>query len=338
VHTLVISDLHLGNRSHRDVLRLHDARERLVAALSDVERLVLLGDTVELVHRQPWRSLMMAEPVLRALGSDLGPDREVVLVPGNHDGPLVRRWALAQGAGLQASAAVPAAASPALERVLSWLAPARARVSYPGVWLSDRVWATHGHYLDHHLVPDSPIGVLRPARRDVSAARPIDYEKLHQRSRRSRESLGARMAARPVATVVTGVADLVRVVPRLMLKTGMAPLTARLVDVQMRRATLPALARVAQHLEIDADWVLFGHVHRRGPIADEPWAMVGGRRLVNTGAWTYEPVLVDRVTAPHPYWPGGAVRLADGGPPRSLGLLDDLSAAQLQVALRTAPR
>lgn len=338
MRTLVISDLHLGNRSHRDVLRLHDARERLVTALSDVERLVLLGDTMELVHRQPWRSLMMAEPILRALGSDLGPDREVVLVPGNHDTALVRRWALAQGADLESSAAVPAAASPALERVLSWLAPARARVSYPGVWLSDRVWATHGHYLDHHLIPDSPIGALRPARRDVSAARPIEYEQLHQRTRRSRESLGARLAARPVATVLTGAADLVRVVPRLMLKTGMAPLTARLVDVQMRRAAVPALARVAQRLGIEADWVLFGHVHRRGPLANEPWGVAGGPRLVNTGAWTYEPVLVDRVTPPHPYWPGGAVLLADGEPPRSLGLLDDLSAAQLQVALRGAPR
>ena len=57
-----------------------------------------------------------------------------------------------------------------------------------------------------------------------------------------------------------------------------------------------------------------------------------GPRLINTGAWLYEPVLVDRATAPHPYWPGGTVLLEDGQPPRSMGLLDDVAAEQLHVA------
>jgi UDP-2,3-diacylglucosamine pyrophosphatase LpxH len=337
VRTLVLSDLHLGNRSRRDVLRVPAIRERLLAAVADAgaERVVLLGDTVELMHRQPRRSMVAAEPVLRALGQSLGSDREVVVVPGNHDAPLLRGWALAQGAKLTASHAVPATASPALERLLSWLAPARTRVSYPGVWLGDRIWATHGHYLDHHLMPDSPIGILRGAGRDVDATTPMAYEHLHQRTHRSRESLPARLMARPVATVLKSSADVLRVVPRLLLKAGMAPLTSRLIDTQMRRSATPAMARVVDRLGIDADWVLFGHVHRRGPIGDEAWPDGNGParparpRMVNTGAWLYEPLLVDRATAPHPYWPGGAVLLEDGRPPRSVGLLDDVGADEL---------
>jgi UDP-2,3-diacylglucosamine pyrophosphatase LpxH len=337
VRTLVVSDLHLANRARHDALRLPVIRERLIDAIGRADRLVLLGDTVELVHRHPRRSLAVAEPVMRALGRALGPERDVIIVPGNHDAPLLRAWALAQGADLQTSSAVPVTASPALQRVVGWLAPARVRVSYPGVWLGDRIWATHGHYLDHHLLPDSAFGVLRPPRRDpmAGATMPIDYEQMHLRSRRSREPFAARLMARPVATVLQSAADAARIVPRMMLNSRMSPLTARLLDVQMRRAAIPAMARVVTRLRIDADWVLFGHVHRRGPVGDEPWpspsASAGGVRFVNTGAWMYEPLLVDRGVPPHPYWPGGAVLLDGDEPPRSLGLLDDLGAEELRA-------
>lgn len=331
MRTLVISDLHLANRSRRDVLRLPAIRERLLATLddADVERLVLLGDILELMYRQPGRSMAIAEPVLRALGNGLGPDREVIVVPGNHDAPLLRAWALAQGESLQSSHAVPATASPALERVVSWLGASRTRVSYPGVWLGERTWATHGHYLDHHLLPDSAFGLLRTRRLDVGASSPMAYERLHHRGGRSRESLPARLTTRPVATLMQSAIEPLRVVPRALLKTGMAPVTATLLDVQMRRAAIPAMARMVKRLGVQADWVVFGHVHRRGPIGEEAWPG-GGPRMLNTGAWLYEPLLVDRATAPHPYWPGGAVLLQDGTP-QSLGLLDDLAAEQLHV-------
>ncbi|HTU97816.1 MAG TPA: metallophosphoesterase [Solirubrobacteraceae bacterium] len=341
MRTLVISDLHLGNRARRDVLRRPGMVHRLVAALDDLDvgRLVLLGDTVELVRRQPQRSMLAAQPVLRSLARGLGPDREVVVVPGNHDAPLLRAWALAQGAALQASHAVPPGASPALERLVSWLGESRTRVSYPGVWLGERTWATHGHYLDHHLLPDSAFGLLRPARRDARPTSPIGYEHLHRRGSRSREPLPARLAARPVATVAQTAMEVARVLPRTLLRARMAPATSRLLDVQMRRAAVPAMARVVARLGIDADWVLFGHVHRRGPIGDEPWpggagsaganAASAGPRLLNTGAWLYEALLVDRASPPHPYWPGGAILLEDGRAPRTVGLLDDVDAEQL---------
>jgi UDP-2,3-diacylglucosamine pyrophosphatase LpxH len=335
VRTLVVSDLHLGNRSRRDVLRVAEVRERLLAAVAGADRLVLLGDTVELVHRHPLRSMVAAEPVLRAVGKALGPDREVIVVAGNHDAPLLRGWALAQEAQLQASQTVPPTASPALERLVSWLGPARVRVSYPGVWLGDRIWATHGHYLDHHLLPDSAFGVLRPAGHDIRAASPMEYERLHRHGTRTREPLPARLMTRPVATVIQTALEPLRVLPRVMLNTGMAPVTAKVLDVQMRHAATPAMARVARHLGIDADWVLFGHVHRRGPVGDEPWPEAGSR-TVNTGSWLYEPLLVDRAAGPHPYWPGGAVLLEAGRAPRCVGLLDDLPAERLYPSGATA--
>ena len=83
----------------------------------------------------------------------------------------------------------------------------------------------------------------------------------------------------------------------------------------MRRASIPALACVAHRLGVGADWVLFGHVHRCGPLAgDDPegWRGPGGSpRIANTGSWVYEPLLVNHISPPHPYWPGGAIRLRD---------------------------
>ena len=66
---------------------------------------------------------------------------------------------------------------------------------------------------------------------------------------------------------------------------------------------------------VDADWVVFGHVHRLGRWPATPRGVARHRRrrgIVNTGSWLYEPLLVDRSSPPHPYWPGGAVLLEDG--------------------------
>ncbi|MGH2857387.1 MAG: metallophosphoesterase [Solirubrobacteraceae bacterium] len=341
--TLVISDLHLGSRARHDVLRIAGAQERLLAAIDGVQRLVLLGDTVELVTRHPRRALSLAEPVIRALGRRLGPEREVIVVPGNHDAALARSWVLAQGRSLRPCTEVSSEASAALSALAAWLNPARMSVSYPGVWLGERIWATHGHYLDRHLLPDSSIGLPRPVFGRPTHADPIDYEHGRKRGRGAREPLGSRLLSRPVGTILEASADLVRVmavphVPRLLMNRGLAPVTARVIDSQMRHAAVPAMARVARRLGIDADWVLFGHVHRRGPIGDEAWPADGAMRLVNTGSWVYDPLLLDRATPPNPYWPGGAVLLRDGAAPQSVGLLDGMTAAELRSAGRGTGR
>jgi UDP-2,3-diacylglucosamine pyrophosphatase LpxH len=337
VRTLIVSDLHLGARLRHDVLSRPKPVARLLEALDGVQRLVLLGDIVELMQGRPQRAMSLAEPVLRALGQRLGPDREAIIVPGNHDHALVRPWARAQGARLRPDSRVPLTATPMLAQLGEWLAPARVRAQYPGVWLSEGVWATHGHYLDRHLLPESAFGLARGllGRLPRDGALPIEYELAGGPSVTGFESLLARLLPRPLAALAESATDLLRAasmprVPRVLLHRRIAPLTSMLLGLQMRRASIPAMARVVHRLGIDAELVVFGHVHRRGPVDNERlalWHGPGGRpRMVNTGSWVYEPLLVHRARAPHPYWPGGAVILESGAPPRSVGLLDGLDA------------
>ena len=78
-----------------------------------------------------------------AIAERLGPEKQLLLVPGNHDHGLVRDWALAQGPGLRRENVVPPDASPLLARVASWLTATQLEVHYPGLWLADGVWARH---------------------------------------------------------------------------------------------------------------------------------------------------------------------------------------------------
>lgn len=344
MRTLVISDLHLGNRADHDVLRRPAPRTRLLDALHGVDQLVLLGDLAELVTRNPRRSLAVAEPVLRALGARLGPGREVIIVPGNHDAPLVRAWIRAQGPRLTIDATVPPDVTRALAMVVSWLGPAKVRVHYPGVWLGDGIWATHGHYLNRHLIPESTFGFLRrlPGRPRGAAPGPIDYERIRG-ARRGHEPLVVRALRRPHAALLESAADLVRAatlprLPELLMDARLAPVTASLTDLQMRHASIPAMSRVVQRLGVEAAWVVFGHVHRLGPLAGDRhdrWSEPGGTtRFINTGSWLHEPMLVDCATPPHPYWPGGSVLIEPGREPRALGLLDGLDPSALRPSRR----
>ncbi|QEC49340.1 hypothetical protein FSW04_18335 [Baekduia soli] len=341
MRTLVVSDLHLGSRLDRDVLRRPAAQAALLDALGGIDRLVLLGDVIELAEQRDEIAIAVTEPVLRAIGARMGPDREILLVPGNHDRALVRPWLLRERERVAVDQVVPPDATPLLARLVSWLAPAPVRVHYPGVWLGDGVFATHGHYLDRHLLPESAFGVTRGRLRRGSAetVAPYEYERIRRTPSASRiEALLARWLPRPLAIVVEDLAEVLRVstMPHVARRRGgyhLAPLTSRLLGVQMQRASVPALARVVRRLGVDPEVVIFGHVHRRGPVKGddaELWTGPGGRpRIVNTGAWTYEALLLHGAGPPHPYWPGGAVLVETGAEPRSIGLLDGLDAETL---------
>jgi UDP-2,3-diacylglucosamine pyrophosphatase LpxH len=291
--------------------------DALLDALAGVDRLVLLGDVIELLEGRPRQAMEIAEPVLRSIGARLGEDREVIVVPGNHDAPLVRPWLHACRESLAVDTSVPLNATPALEHVVACLEPAKVQVHYPGVWLSERVWATHGHYLDRHLLPEDAYGIARGllGRLPRDGARPSDYEQPRRPSLTRLEALLTRWLPWPLAALVDDVAEVLRAatmprVPARLLSHRVAPLNAMLLGMQMRRASIPALARVAHRLGVDADWVIFGHVHRCGPLAgDDPrrWAGPGGLpRIANAGSWVYEPLLLHGAAPPHPYWPGGA--------------------------------
>jgi predicted phosphodiesterase len=156
MRTLILSDLHLGSVSGADVLRRPELRAPLLEVVADVERVVLLGDVLELRHGPMREAMLAARPFFEDLGQALS-GRELVLTAGNHDHALVEPWLAGRGLDeVPAPLAVeqllePAAASPALARIAEWAAPARTRVAYPGLWVRPDVYATHGHYLDSHL-------------------------------------------------------------------------------------------------------------------------------------------------------------------------------------------
>ncbi len=342
MRTLVISDLHLGQQGGVSVLTRPGPLELLLEALDGYERLVLLGDAVEAEQAHVSQSLPVAGPVLRALAQRLGPSKQLVLVPGNHDHGLIRDWSRARGAGLLREDVVPPDASTALSEVLSWLAATHVEVRYPGVWLADGVWATHGHQLDHYLTPVTSYG-LRLGPRRVHPLAPAAFEHLPKRP-----------AMAPRRTV--------RWLDRSF-PTQLAPLFARGLDLQMRYSSLPAMAAVAYALGVQARWVIFAHVHRRGPRPDDNaarWTFArdsagfvtttarpdpgtapanpenpeddGTTRLLNTGSWRYEPAIVRGLGPSGRYWPGGAVSIGEDGVPRSIGLLDDLTKTELLSA------
>ncbi|HST32178.1 MAG TPA: metallophosphoesterase [Solirubrobacteraceae bacterium] len=156
MRTLVLSDLHLGSASRADLLRREELRAPLLELASQVDRVVLLGDVLELRHGPPREALAVARPFFEELGQALA-GRELVLVAGNHDHALIEPW-LAMRAELAESRPLgleqliePAEASPMVERLADWAAPARVRFAYPGLWLRPDVYAMHGHYLDCHL-------------------------------------------------------------------------------------------------------------------------------------------------------------------------------------------
>ena len=295
---------------------------------------MLLGDVVELMEGRATQAMAIAEPILGAIGDRLASEARIVIVPGNHDAPLVRPWLRANGGPDAVDAPIPPDATPALACVAGALGGARVRVHYPGVWLSERVWATHGHYLDRHLLPESGYGVARGllGRVPHDGATPAEYDGARSASFARLEAVLTR-TPRPLAAAWDDVVELARAATmpglhRRVLRGRLAPVAAVLLGLQMRRASLPALGRVVHRLGVDADHVLFGHVHRCGPLpGDDPrrWVGPGGTpALANTGCWIYETMLLHRARPPHPYWPGGAIVIDGDGPPRAIGLLDHL--------------
>jgi len=307
--------MHLGQKGGVSVLERRRPLERLLEVVQGYERLVLLGDVVEMQQAHSEYSFPVAEPILRDLAAALGAGKPIVFVPGNHDHALIREWSLARGEALQREHLVPHDAGPLLRELVGWLGADRVEVRYPGVWLGERTWATHGHYLNYYLRPVSSVGVLHPRHRQRPAdpKLPGGYEHLVESPARPhvRDGLPPQRWHD-------------RLIP-----VNLAPLFARGIARQLRHHGLPAMAHAAHALGVEAEWVVFGHVHRLGPLPRDrvsDWIGIDGRqRLVNTGSWRFEPIVSHRTHPPHPYWPGGAVAIDEDGVPKVLGLLDDLT-------------
>lgn len=399
----MVSDLHIGVRTGSDVARRPEVRPRLVGAVRGADRLVLLGDVFELRECSLAGVLALARPLLEELADALAGEREIVLVPGNHDHALVGPLcASIGGEGGVRSLEVrlrPAPGHP-LARLASDIAPARLEVAYPGLWLADGVYATHGHYLDVHsavpMVECLAIALCARLRGGPPApgSAPADYERvvspvylasttlgrgqslgrgraggismdLYERLVRRGPDLepgeatarprasGAGSAERaPASTSSTRAASRVgdillrRALPSTIAalnRLGLGPFNADLSGRALRRAGLHAIAEVVRRLDIEAEYVVFGHTHRPGPLAGEEgdWTLPGRRgrpptRLINAGSWVYQPLFLGAGPSESPYWPGRCVVVEDGSAPSLLHPLADAGHEELAPPRRPA--
>jgi hypothetical protein len=331
--------------------------DALGESLQAVDRLVLLGDVLELRHGPMGEALDAARPVLVALGAALPASAEVVLVPGNHDHHLLTAWFERRGFGrsLGLEAAVDWEAAEPLGALASSLGDERLRVSYPGVWLRHDVYATHGHYLDRHttvpMFERLGAGAMARVVREPKAgpSRAEDYERvlapiyawIHAVAQRGGPEYGTSSrgaSAQAWRTLTSGdgrqswrrrglIAAFPAVVGALN-RVGIGPLNTDLSGPELRRAALRAFAEVLRRLEVRACHVVFGHTHRAGPLPadeDSEWRTATGLRLINGGSWVHEPGFLGPRPAESPYRPGFAVAVGDEGAPALLNLLDPVS-------------
>jgi hypothetical protein len=377
-------------------LRRAELRTPLLEAIADVQRVVLLGDVLELRHGPMREALTAARPFFEDLGRALAgrtlkgtPGRahptghtlkgagrqagELVIVAGNHDHALVEPWLAGRGeehapAPLEVEQLLdPEQASPALERIAGWVAPARMRVAYPGLWVRSDVYATHGHYLDCHLTVPTierlSVGAMsRLLRVPASEFHGVDdYEStvaplFAWRDAVARDAhTGAALNGRATVTAwhaLSGgggssgrgprgslarlrgrtLAAAFPVAVAVLNRAGIGPLRADISMSELRRAGLAAMGEVAARLDLGEAYVVFGHTHRAGPLPDDApgeWRGHAGARLVNAGSWTYARVFLRHAGPDSPYWPGTCVLVEDDRPPRLVRLLGDRTHAQL---------
>jgi metallophosphoesterase superfamily enzyme len=360
VRTIVVSDLHLGAARDTDVLRRPELRAPLLEAVRGADRLVILGDGVELRDRPKRDIAELAAPVFRDLGEALGPDGELVMTAGNHDHGLVAGWIDGRletepsgFLGLEQHLE-PAEAGPLAAALAGHAAPARVRLVYPGLWLRDDVYALHGHYADLHATVPTFERIATGAmarwvvRKPEAGASADDYEAvfapiyawmsaLTQRSDRAFLSAGAGASSRawvalagdgrrrrPVRAAALGAGYSAAIVA--LNAAGLGPLERSLSGSSLRRGYLRGIGEVIERLGIDARHVIWGHSHRSGPWpSDDPaeWTTRGGTHILNTGSWVYQRHFLSERPNDSPYWPGTAVVLDDGEPPRLVRLLGD---------------
>ena len=362
MRTAIVSDLHLGVASDEDVLRDPDVRRVLLEEIAGADRLVLLGDVVELRNLPVGPSLARARAFFEELGEAIG-ETEVILVPGNHDHrlaePLLDQLSV-DGAPLELEHRHAADSGPAA-LIAGWLGAARLQIAYPGVWLREDVYATHGHYMDVHLkLPRAECvaaaTMVRLAGPLPSRATPGDYEKV----------------LRPLYGFAYGLAQVLPIRRRrngpferawevlageeqkrtweTRAARGGFPLAIRGLNGLLRadfepdvrpaaifRSGVAAAKELTTRLGIDHVQVITGHTHRGGPVPDEPeWHLPRGGRLHNTGSWVFSSAFHQPGTPPNSYWPGMVTWLEDDESPRRVRLLQDHSHAQMtELVART---
>lgn len=371
MRTAIVSDLHLGVASGEDVLREPQVRRILFEEIAGADRVVLLGDVVELRDLALGAALDSARPFFEELGSVLG-NREVTIVPGNHDHrlaePLLDRLSLAGATELGLEHHDDPGPTGAGAAIAAWLGPARLRIAYPGIWLRDDVYATHGHYMDAHLTLPRPeclaVATLIRIRGPLpKPAGPGEYERVLRpiygfsfgiaqarasipdprrppgeaawrvlAGRRKSGSLGRRLrSASARAAFPAGV----WAVNRLLHADFETDISADAIFA----AGVEAATEMAARLQVDGNHVITGHSHRGGPDEHEAsWSLPGGGALHNTGSWVFASAFHRPGVPPNAYWPGTVTWLEEDAPPRRVRLLLDHSHGDMIELINQAGR
>jgi len=356
MRTAIISDLHLGVASDEDVLRDPAIRRILFEEIAGADRLVLLGDVIELRNLPVGPSLERSRPFFEELGEAIG-DVEVTLVPGNHDArlaePLLDELSIKGDPALGLEHLYAPSPGP-LAMADEWLGPAQLQAAYPGIWLREDVYATHGHYLDVHLsLPRAEClaaaTMMRFLGKPPQRSTPDDYERVLRPLygfayglaqvlpvRRRRNGPGERvwgiLAGERKARTLRGRAAAASFPAAIR---GLNKLLHAEFDPDVRppaifRSGLEGGVEMATRLGIDNVHVITGHTHRGGPLPDEPdWPLPRGGHLHNTGSWVFATAFHNPGHPPNSYWPGTVTWLEDDAPPRRVQLLLDRSHAEL---------
>ncbi len=216
-------------------------------------------------------------------------------MPGNHDHrlaePLLDELSIAGepllGLEHHQSPTGPAAL------VDEWLGRARLQIAYPGIWLRDDVYATHGHYMDAHLklpraecvaaalmarisptaartrrprsttngssAPStgSPTASPRCCRSGAAATGPSSGPGRCSPAKSGRRTLGARAARAGFPLAIRGLNGLLH-----------ADFEADVTPRAIFRTGVEAATEMAARLGVDDVHVITGHTHRGGPLLD----------------------------------------------------------------------
>ena len=365
MRTAIVSDLHLGLTNRGDVARDAGIRRSLFEEIAAADRVILLGDVVELREMPLGPALERSRPFFEELGQMLG-DREVTIVPGNHDHrlaePLLDDLSLDGIPALGLEHGHDPSPGPTAT-IDAWLGSAKLRIVYPGLWLREDVYATHGHYMDPHLrIPRAEclalatlIRLSKPLPETAAAA---DYERIARplygfaygvaQARRptSRRRGNPSEAAWQLLSANDGVPGRGRRMRTSAIRNGFpagvwalnrllhSDFDADVSGAALFRHGLDAAAEMAKRLGLDGVHVITGHTHRAGPLEGEAeWALPGGGSLHNTGSWVVSPAFGIPDGSVNPYWPGTVTWVEESGPPRRTRVLEDHPPAEIAALI-----
>jgi predicted phosphodiesterase len=364
--TAIVSDLHLGLGSGADVLRRDGFLDRLLEELDGVDRLVLLGDVLELRDRPLSWVLETAEPVIRALGEAVA-GRELIVVPGNHDHHLIEPWLERRREEDAPPLGLEQVGEPeglAFEALAAQAGAATVRFAYPGLWIRDDVYVQHGHYLDRHLtVPTvERLGVglverilgMPPSAGPDPLVSPDDRQPTDiNEYERVQTPVYAFLFALAQATSSEGRSAASPSIRIWQMLGGGETRSARVRSWLVGSVAIPGAGGIANRLglgpvraDLSAGAIGRAGFEAMGEVAesigiDAEHVVFGhthrrggpeskGRvKLWNTGSWVHAPALLGDSAAVSPYWPGTVCVVGDEGEPELRHLLDDLSREEL---------